>query len=239
MSGLFITATDTGVGKTVVAAGLTAALRERGLDVGVYKPIQSGQLAADPSGDAFRLKMLSGVDSCIEQICPYAVEEPLAPQLALARAGRKVSLADVVRGYERLRRNLEALIVEGAGGLAVPYTEDGLVIDVVRQLGLPLLIVARPGLGTVNHTLLTIDYARKHGAWILGFIFCEGDRYADSAAIALENVEMITRYSQVPFLGALPWLEDVSREKLCQAIQDFIDLPAIERGIKHGPAMEA
>lgn len=89
MSGLFITATDTGVGKTIVAAGLAAAWREQGRRVGVYKPIQSGGSIDDPTGDAWRLKTLSGVECSVEQICPYAVEEPLAPRLALERAGKK------------------------------------------------------------------------------------------------------------------------------------------------------
>ncbi|MFZ5646164.1 MAG: dethiobiotin synthase [Bacillota bacterium] len=227
MSGFFVTATDTGVGKTLVAGGLAGAFRRRGIDTGVYKPVQSGHQVGHPEGDAVRLRYLSGVGDDVEIICPYAAEEPLAPLLALRRAGITVKLADIAGGYEALKRKHSYLLVEGAGGLAVPYAEDGLVADAAVMLGLPLVVVARPGLGTVNHTLLTVDYARRRGLEIAGVIFSGQGR--DPAGLAEKtNAGMITRYGNVPFLGSLPWMgENPGRDEIIAALEEWIDLETL------------
>lgn len=237
MSGIFVTATDTDVGKTIIAGGLAGVLRKRGMNVGVYKPIQSGHLSSDPNGDAFRLKELSGIKSPVTNICPYSVEEPLTPLLACRRAGKKVYLREVEHGYAKLRSDFESLMVEGAGGLAVPFVEDGLVIDVAKRLELPLLIVARPNLGTINHTLLTIEYAKAQGLSILGFVI-SGFGKTPVGVAEQTNVEMIINYGQIPHLGTLPWLEDMSRTKIIEAIESHIKLEVIERSLKDASAME-
>lgn len=208
MKGFFITATDTGVGKTIVAGGITGALRKRGYNAGVYKPVQSGHRVDHPDGDAARLKAFSGVDDPLDLICPYAVEEPLAPILALQRAGQHVSLNDLQRGFDRLKERHEVLIVEGAGGLAVPYVEDGLVADAAWMLELPLIIVARPHLGTVNHTLLTIEYAKQRELDIAGVII---SGYQEEVAGIAEqtNPSMIEAYSGIPVLGVIPLIEKI------------------------------
>ena len=138
----FITATDTEVGKTVVAGALAGVFRELGYNIGVYKPLQSGHVASNLEGDAARLKVLSGVPTREEEICPYSIEEPLAPRLAMKRAGRTVTLKEITSHYNELRKEFNSLFVEGAGGLAVPYTEDALVIDLAKELQLPLIVVA-------------------------------------------------------------------------------------------------
>ena len=167
---VFITATDTEVGKTVVAGAIAGVFRELGYNVGVYKPLQSGHVASNPEGDAARLKVLSGVPTQENEICPYSIEEPLAPRLAMKRAGRVVKLKEITDYYNELLKEFNSLFVEGAGGLAVPYTEDALVIDFAKELQLPLIVVARPTLGTVNHTVLTIAYAKAHGLTVAGVI---------------------------------------------------------------------
>jgi len=237
MSGLFVTATDTDVGKTVIAGGLAGALRQRGMKVGVYKPIQSGHLTSDPNGDAYRLKELSGVKSQLSQICPYSVEEPLTPVLALRRAGEKVSLNEIEQGYEELRTEFSSIIVEGAGGLAVPYVEEGLVVDVAKKLNLPLLIVARPNLGTINHTLMTIEYAKKHGLSIIGFVI-SGLGKTPIGISEQTNPQMIAHYGQVPHLGTLPWLKHISRTEVVKAILTHLDLETIERRLRDESTME-
>lgn len=227
MNGFFVTATDTGVGKTLVAGGLAGVLRRRGIDAGVYKPVQSGHPASHPEGDACRLRCLSGVDDELKMICPYATEDPLAPLLALRRAGLRVNLADIAGGYEALKRKHSLLIVEGAGGLAVPYVEDGLVADAAAALGLPLVIVARPGLGTVNHTLLTAEYARRRGLEISGIIF-SGLGRTPAGVAEKTNAGMIVRYGNVPFLGSLPWIgENPGRDELMDVLEKCIDLEAL------------
>ncbi|WP_134699181.1 dethiobiotin synthase [Ammoniphilus sp. YIM 78166] len=207
MKGFFITATDTGVGKTMVTGGMAGALRRMGCNVGVYKPVQSGHLADHPDGDAARLKNLSGVDDPVEEICPYALEEPLAPLLALRRAGKRVTLDDLERGYLQLQSKHDFLLVEGAGGIAVPYVEDGMVVDAARRFALPILIVARPNLGTINHTLLTIEYVRSYGLEVAGVVI-SGLQVREAGVVEETNPSFIESYSGVPILGVIPWVED-------------------------------
>ncbi|OLN22181.1 dethiobiotin synthase [Domibacillus antri] len=222
MKGFFITGTDTGIGKTIIAGGLAGVLREKGYDCGVYKPVQSGHLVHHPEGDAARLKRLSGVEDPVELICPYAIEEPLAPVLALKRAGQRVTLEDLQNGYVRLKEKHKCMIVEGAGGLAVPYVEDGLVVDAAKMFELPMIIVARPNLGTVNHTLLTIHYAIKRGIQVAGVII-SGYREEMAGISEKTNPELIESYSGIPVLGVIPWLDESdSREKVSAAIRKTV-----------------
>lgn len=217
-----------------MSGGLAGAFRLHGINTGVYKPVQSGQSADHPEGDAARLRYLSGVDDDVGMICPFAVEEPLAPLLALRRAGLKVKLDDIARGYEALKSIHPFLMVEGAGGLAVPYVEDGLVVDAAVMLGLPLVIVARPGLGTVNHTLLTVEYARRRGLEVAGVIFSGWGRTPVGPA-ENHNAGMISSYGNVPFLGSLPWLgENPGRDEVIAALEDCIDLRALISGLTQG-----
>ncbi|HJV45081.1 MAG TPA: dethiobiotin synthase [Bacillota bacterium] len=219
MKGFFITATDTNVGKTVIAGGIAGVLRKQGYDAGVYKPVQSGHLAHHADGDAARLRDLSGVEDLLEDICPYAIEEPLAPVLALRRANKTVTLKDLQREYLRMKEKHSFLIIEGAGGLAVPYVEDGLVVDAARMFALPLIIVARPHLGTVNHTLLTVEYAKQHGLQVAGVIISG----YQGGVVEQNNRLMIEAYSRIPILGVVPWMiEPNSREKVLMNLEESI-----------------
>ncbi|MCM3735905.1 dethiobiotin synthase [Bacillus cytotoxicus] len=232
MSGFFVTATDTEVGKTVVTGALAGVLRERGYNIGVYKPLQSGHLSSHPAGDAARLKEAAGVTISCEEICPYSVAEPLAPRLAMKRAGRQVLLSDITSHYEELSKQFDFLLVEGAGGLVVPYTDDALVVDFAEQLQLPLLIVARPTLGTVNHTILTVSYAKAHGLSVAGIIL-SGCR-EDEKERVLENKEMIEELSGVPVIGLLPALrEDFTRNELLQAAEESIAISRLEEFLRN------
>jgi dethiobiotin synthetase len=227
MRGFFVTATDTEVGKTLVTGGLAGVLCKRGYNIGVYKPIQSGHLSLDQNGDAARLRHLSGINIPEEMICPYSIEEPLAPQLALQRANKHVTLAHLLEHYQSLSSRFSSMFVEGAGGLAVPYTADGLVVDFAKMLRLPLLIVARPTLGTVNHTLLTIEYARQNGLDIAGIILSGG--LEEQKERAEENKAMIETYGQVPVLGALPWLgNQPERNIILEAVEQCISISTLK-----------
>ncbi|WP_226375177.1 dethiobiotin synthase [Effusibacillus dendaii] len=225
--GIFVTATDTEVGKTVAAGGIAGALRLSGIDAGVYKPLQSGHLANDPNGDAGRLKRLAGVDDPREEICPYSFSEPIAPLLAAERAGRTVTLQDVLDGYRRIREKHSFVVVEGAGGLAVPYIEGMMVADVAAAFGLPLLVVARPNLGTVNHTVLTVEYARKKGLRVLGVVISGYGKQPTGTAEEM-NPKLIEQWGQVPVLGKLPWLgETYDTHDVRTAVATHLDLEAV------------
>ena len=191
--GYFITATDTAVGKTVVTAGLAASLRARGLDVAVFKPVQSGALANDPTGDA----ALLGAD------CLYSFAAPLAPLVAARAEGTKIELEPILARARELAREHELLLVEGAGGLLVPLAPGLDVADLAAALGLPLIVVARAGLGTVNHTLLTIEAARARGLELTGVVL-----NGESDESATDNATLIEAGSGVRVLAQVPRLAD-------------------------------
>lgn len=156
-NGLFITGTDTGVGKTIVAATLARILRLRGVNVGVMKPVTSGCIERNGeliSEDAELLAWAAGVD-CTDDVAPYCLRQPIAPVEAAQLDGVKIDFSRIAACYQRLAAQHEFVIVEGAGGLMVPLNGGLLIADLVKQLNLPLLVVARPNLGTINHSVLT------------------------------------------------------------------------------------
>ncbi|GMA62796.1 dethiobiotin synthase [Alicyclobacillus fastidiosus] len=230
MSGLFITATDTEIGKTLVAGGIAAALRAIGTDIGVFKPMQSGNLAGDPSGDAARLKDLSGVDDELDAICPFSYEEPLAPRLAMERAGQRVTLQDIVSHYDAIKMRHRHWIVEGAGGLVVPYTSDAMVFHCAKVMNLPVIVVARPDLGTVNHTALTVAYAQRQGLQVGGIIVNGYGRRRPVGVAEQHNLQMIREVTGIDVLGVVPWLGlNPSPADIVQAVSDSVALDKIQQ----------
>jgi dethiobiotin synthetase len=205
-----VTGTDTGVGKTVVTAALAVALRARSVDVGVVKPVQSGNRAADPEGDAMLLKAWVGLDEEPDEIAPFSFEAPLAPLVAARLEGRELELDEVVRAVRARAERHELALVEGAGGLLVPIGADWTIADLATALGLPLLVVAHAGLGTVNHTLLSVSEARRHGLDVAGVVL-NGRPDASTAT----NVELIESFGEVRVLARVPWLEGgITTERL-------------------------
>ncbi len=170
--GLFITGTDTGVGKTVVAATLARALRLRGVNVGVMKPVTSGCLEQNNeliSEDAELLAWAAGLD-VNDDIAPYRLKEPIVPVEAAKLDRVKISFSNIIEAYKRLAAQHDFMIVEGAGGLMVPLNGGLLVADLAKQMELPLLVVARPDLGTINHSVLTCFAAGQMNLDVKGVI---------------------------------------------------------------------
>ncbi|MEJ8778674.1 dethiobiotin synthase [Pseudogracilibacillus sp. ICA-222130] len=199
--GLFITGTDTDVGKTFVGGGMAAVLKKHGKDVGVFKPMLSGESRENPTSDTAILKTMSGDRNTFEQITPFQFAEPLAPYVAAKRAGKQISLAQVVQAWENIKETHEYFIVEGAGGLGVPLGKDYLVADVAKKIGFPILIVARTGLGTVNHVWLTVKVAQSMGLDIAGIIL----NGAEEQGIAEQtNPALIEEMTNMPVLAVLP-----------------------------------
>lgn len=170
--GLFVTGTDTGVGKTIVTAALARVLRLRGVNVGVMKPVTSGcderngELVSD---DAELLAWAAGIE-CDNDVAPYRLRQPLAPVEAAALDGVKVDFGRITESYQRLCTRHDYVLVEGAGGLMVPLNGGLLIADLANHLKLPLLVVARPGLGTINHSVLTCFAAGQIGLEVSGVI---------------------------------------------------------------------
>lgn len=163
--GLFITGTDTGVGKTYVGVMIVRALRAAGHRVGVYKPVATGcrrEGARWISDDAVALWEAAGRPASLDQVCPQCFAAPLAPPVAAHEEGRKVDPHLLRSGFNFWRDQSDVVVVEGVGGLMSPLSEQDLVGDLAADLALPLVIVARNALGTINHTLLTLFAA---SAW--------------------------------------------------------------------------
>jgi len=220
VNGLFVTGTDTGVGKTVVTGGIVAALRARGHDVGVAKPLQSGALADDPAGDAMLLREWTGVPETAAEIAPYSFAAALAPSVAAEIEGRSVALADAVAAVDSIAANHDAVVVEGAGGLFVPLGHDWTVIDLAVSLSLPVLVVARAGLGTVNHSTLTIRAIRSYGLVPVGVVL-NGARDESSQ----RNAQLIEQLAEAPVLGQTPFVDgELDVRKL---VEENIDLDAL------------
>lgn len=232
-TGLFIAGTDTGVGKTIVTAGLAAALRDDGLELGVWKPVQSGALADDEQSDAYRLQALSGINDRRDEISPLAFSTPLTPLLAAESEGTTLTMEQVVAGGRLLRDRHRALIVEGAGGLAVPLTQTDMMIHLAALLKLPLLLVARAGLGTINHTLLSVWYARQHDVQVAGVILNESSVDGTDESVNT-NAAMIERYGDVPVLGRIPWLQEpMTKPQIMESFQRHVDLVSIRACIEN------
>ena len=227
MNGIFVTATDTGVGKTVLTAGLALALRERVHSVGVVKPVQSGALAADPEGDAMLLKRWTGVSETAEEIAPLAFAAPVAPLVAARLEGRTIDLRDAVDGVRRVAERYCAVVVEGAGGLMVPVGEHWTIGDVAVALRVPLLVVARAGLGTVNHTVLTVFAAQGLGLEIVGVVL-----NGRSDGSSETNAQLIEQLAGVPVLGWTPWLDrELTPERLRALVEENVDLDPISTAV--------
>lgn len=172
--GFFVTGTDTGVGKTVVACALACTLRERGIDVGVMKPIETGVTGAGPL-DAIALRAAAGVEDDVQTICPMQFAMPAAPTVAAAAEGRCVDLDLLSHAFAALANRHELMLVEGAGGLLVPTAGDRDMGDLARQFDLAVVVVARMALGTINHTLLTLREIERRGLVLAGVVLCDAD----------------------------------------------------------------
>ncbi len=211
LRGIFVTGTDTGVGKTVVACALAAWARVQGVQVGVMKPIATGGVWRGGrwlSEDAIRLVRAAGVRDAWSLINPVCFKEPLAPWTAAVRARRPIPLGRVREAFSTLSTRHEFIVVEGIGGLLVPLTARSSVADVAIEFGLSLLIVARPGLGTLNHTLLTLACARTLGIPVEGVVVnhtAPAPRSADARLAERTNPEILDRWGGVRLLGQLPF----------------------------------
>lgn len=204
--GFFITGTDTGVGKTVVAAALAIVLRESGRDVGVFKPVASGCVRRREglvSEDAEFLAKAAEAPETLEEISPIRLEAPLAPTVAAARAGVETDLEPMWEAWRRLRDAHEILLVEGIGGILCPVTPAMSVADLAKEFRLPLLVVARSTLGTINHTALTIEAARARGLAVAGVVINRYNHESPDLA-EMTSPDEIWRVTGARVLGLVP-----------------------------------
>ena len=167
--GLFVTGTDTGVGKTLVCCALLGRLRARGIDAGAMKPIETGVGPRGPL-DAIALREAAGGADPLDDVCPQRFALAAAPTVAAQHEQRSVDLAAIGDAYRRHGQRHRLLVVEGAGGLLAPAASGLSMAELARELALPLLVVARAALGTVNHTLLTLEAAAARQLDVVGVV---------------------------------------------------------------------
>lgn len=198
---VFITGTDTGVGKTVVTAALAALLLEKGFLTGVIKPFQTGT-ELDGLSDAEFIYGFLGEDFVLSEVSPCRLKVPLSPYRAASIEGAEIPLEDIIKHTRDYISQNDVTLIEGAGGLCVPVTESYMMADLAVDLDAPMVIVARPGLGTLNHTALSLEYARKRGAEVLGVVINGFPEPADVASAT--NPAILRDVFSVNILGVLP-----------------------------------
>lgn len=212
-NGFFITGTDTGVGKTLVCTALVKLFRSYGKDVGVMKPVMTGvksNLEKTSANDAYILKRTSDTDDSLDLINPYCFKEPISPHLAARLNNQEIDEKLIKDNFNKIKIRHEIVIMEGIGGISVPFSDNFFIGDLIRELNLPAIIVARASLGTINHTLLSIHYAKRIGIEIAGVIINNMPENPSLAERA--NPGEIERLTNVPVLGVIPEIKigDVS-----------------------------
>jgi len=227
MRGFFITGTGTEVGKTVAAAAVIGALRSMGLSVCAMKPVESGCDGIPPDGTF--LREASGVDEPVDLITPFMFKAPLAPLSAARLEGREVDTALIVSMAGELASRYEAIVVEGAGGFMVPLAEGGyLVRDLARELGMPVIVAATASLGTVNHTLLTLEAIEGAGLISAGVVL--NNILADTGDMAGQSSrELIEEHTGRPLLGQLPYMGDAPLREVLDAGANSLSLDMLRR----------
>ncbi len=209
---IFITATDTGVGKTVATSVLGVLLQSQGINVGVMKPVQCA------GNDAQLLKKTLGLKESLSIINPIHAPEPLSPHLALKRSKQTFDLKKIRASLKTLSTQYDIVLIEGAGGLMVPLKDGYYNADLIRDLKAELIIVARLGLGTINHTLLTVHQALRYGLKIKGIIF--SDTKAGRKTLPEQtNPNEIEKLSKIKVLGTIPYLKPLTVSNIIKKCQ--------------------
>jgi len=223
--GVFVSATDTSVGKTTLAAGLVGFLRKQGVDVSVMKPVAAGAIECDSgkliSQDAEMLVRFSGSSDPWGWINPYCLATPVTPALAAKIEGVTIDFCRIKSCFQDISQKHEFVVVEGAGGVMSPIFENLLVADMIKTLDLPVIIVSRAGLGTINHTLMTFECLKIREIAVLGFFvnrFPKNPNLSEST-----NAEIISSVSGIPHLGSIPELGDLfSRQDVIEKFSSSI-----------------
>jgi dethiobiotin synthetase len=212
--GIFITGTDTGVGKTIISAALVIALKRQGVDAGYFKPVASGAVRTKTEWMSPDLRLIlntTGLTDPPPLMNPVCLVPPLAPLPAAECSGVRWSRSEIDKALKLLRSYHDFLVVEGIGGLMVPLKKKFWVIDLIKQAGFPVLVIGLPNLGTINHTLMTLTLLKLQKVKVLGFLF-NGQR--GTPGLAEKTAPgIIEHYSKVPYWGTLPWDPKVSEAK--------------------------
>lgn len=233
--GLFITGTDTGVGKTLVAATLAKLLTDKGINVGVMKPAETGVDKPEQLGpDGSLLQWAAQNKQPSDSICPYRLRAPLAPSVAASREKVRIDYNQLVAQAKNIINDHQFTIIEGAGGLMVPLAGGFLMADFARAVGLPLLVVCRPNLGTINHTLLTLFSARNLDLPVAGYLL--NNMPAKKTAAEETAAHSLASLTTDELLGVLNRVEGDDREKVAMLTKQVVEMRTYSLLKRHLPA---
>jgi dethiobiotin synthetase len=199
---IIVTGTDTDVGKTVLSAAILRWLQPA--KVNYFKPIQTGALNVDgrwEAGDILTVNQLADTAFSTEKNCSYVLKEPMSPFQAATKERLNIDILKIFEELEVVENDGDHVVIEGAGGLYVPITSGDMMIDLFEALGGVVIVAVKPGLGTINHSILTINTLLARGIDVIGFVVCDSPQEEDS--IAQENPRMIERFSGIPCLGKI------------------------------------
>ncbi|NCC51103.1 MAG: dethiobiotin synthase [Spartobacteria bacterium] len=215
MSSYFITGTDTGIGKTIVTAWLAIQARRHAIDAAPMKPVQTG--CVERNGELIAPDLMftlnaAGIEASPEerqQMCPYRFKPACSPHLAAQKENVRIELKTIMRHLHQLQDRHDMILVEGAGGIFVPMDEQFTMLNLMQRMNLPVILVARAELGTINHSLLSIQALRFAGVDIAGIVFVQA-RPADDMDILDDNVATIAERGDVPVIGRLPYCPELA-----------------------------
>ncbi|MDI3534459.1 MAG: dethiobiotin synthetase [Thermosediminibacterales bacterium] len=213
--GIFVIGTDTDVGKTVVTGGLVYLLRSKGYNTCYFKPVLSGAINEDGClipGDTRFVKAVSGLEEDYQNITPYIFKTPVSPLLASKMEDKPIDVGVIREKFQYLKSKYDYIVAEGSGGLIVPLTDDGYMLyDLVRELDMHSIVVTRAGLGTINHTVLTVRYAQSVGIRVKGIIM---NGYTGCSLCEDDNIEVIEKLTEIPVIGVIHRMDGIDVEKL-------------------------
>jgi len=226
--GLFITGTDTGAGKTYISCSIVRALKNRGFNVGVMKPISTGDRL-----DAKKLIAASGTGDPLDDVNPIFLKYPLAPMVSARLSRKTIEIKKITNAYKTLEKRHEFMLVEGVGGITSPLWEDYLLVHMMKELQLPAVLVTSPKLGTINHTVLTVEYGNHHGVDWQGIIY-NGWNAEQAGVLETSNAAYIAQLTGLPTLGKFPTDPSIAVTacqigKIAQLAERYLDMDGILR----------
>ena len=221
MTGVFVTGTDTGVGKTVVAAGIAGSMRKDGIDVGVMKPIAAGipQEKGFKSSDAELLAKISGSKDSESEINPVFLPLEASPLAASRALNIDIKLNEVFSAFKRLTDKHDFVVVEGIGGVMVPIKQNYFVVDMIKEMNLPVLLVSRAAVGTLNHTLLTVRACKEYDLNIAGIVLngVRNDSIAEKTAS-----EIVRELTEIFVIGSIPFVDGLDASNVVDLVSRHV-----------------
>ncbi len=219
----FITGIDTDIGKTFVTKGLALAFENRGIKTGVYKPLQSGAISKPDGFIAPDLYEIEKYSKTINTKCSYLLEGEVSPALAARLKGIKIDKNKIRSDFDSFKKENQITLVEGAGGILAPATDDMLFADLIKLLNIPVIIVSVPFLGRLNHTLLTVHYAKTNGINIKGIIINRVPLSTDDLAVK-NFTDELKMYTDTPILGSVLELKNNDKESVINEFKKFTEV---------------